>query len=440
MDNGNFGDRPRDQSQQPPSGLSTPSEANRGMFGAGEGSNPGEGAVFMHNLEHAGVSCDVCNGDIKGFRYKCLECVDFDLCSTCERRGNHPGHVMMRIAFPEQTRGAIMVRILVSVRFLGTQIAVFRNVSFQRFMDPTAGRGFHDRFAGHGFPFDGPLHRQHRAERNGHGPRHTPGPRDSDGESGPENTCPYGMGKKGAKKWAKCMKKMAYQHRRSAEAYARSCAATATQAAAAAAGFGGSGTENAENGNTATGAPFDFTAAASQIQEFLNAFGRFPILLIHRSSSVLHSYVPVNAKQYFVFRFCSYVGIPIDVVELYDSLGNRGQPRQDSPGTSGTGTNQQQASQNENESNGNSAAAAETNNANAAAGNTENNGREAASVTESGAQSSHLATHLQHLHLTANNTETATPVDTHTSDQQQHVTMDLDPDSAGWTVINPEVV
>jgi len=81
------------------------------------------------------------------------------------------------------------------------------------------------------------------------------------------------------KKWAKCMKKMAYQHKKSAETYAQSCA----QAAAGAVGAGRSADP--------AGPSFDFSAAANQIQEFLNA-----------------------------------VGIPVDVVELYDSFArDRGQ-------------------------------------------------------------------------------------------------------------------
>jgi len=81
------------------------------------------------------------------------------------------------------------------------------------------------------------------------------------GTPGPE--CPYGMGKKEMKRWAKCMKKMAHAQHKSAEAYAKSCGQTAAQAAAAGA-------------SAASGAAqMDFAAAAAQIQEFLNAFGKF---------------------------------------------------------------------------------------------------------------------------------------------------------------------
>jgi len=50
---------------------------------------------------HPGVTCDACDKEIKGFRYKCVVCDDYDLCSTCEGAGKHPGHNMMRISSPE---------------------------------------------------------------------------------------------------------------------------------------------------------------------------------------------------------------------------------------------------------------------------------------------------------------------------------------------------
>ena len=47
---------------------------------------------------HYGVKCDNCDGDVRGFRYKCLQCADFDLCGQCETLGAHPGHTMIRVA------------------------------------------------------------------------------------------------------------------------------------------------------------------------------------------------------------------------------------------------------------------------------------------------------------------------------------------------------
>lgn len=109
MDFGHFGDGPRDQQppQQPPT---TSGSANGNTAGASGGGTPAEEQpIFMHTMEHPGVTCDICNQPIRGFRYKCMECVDYDLCTACERKGNHPGHVCMRIAFPEQAGGAFRV-------------------------------------------------------------------------------------------------------------------------------------------------------------------------------------------------------------------------------------------------------------------------------------------------------------------------------------------
>jgi hypothetical protein len=92
--------------------------------------------------------------------------------------------------------------------------------------------------------------------------------------------CPYRMGKKELKKWAKAMKKTAQIHKRSAEAYASQAAAASTDPAPENQG-------QSQNQQSSRHPSFDFTAAAAQIQEVLNAFG-----------------------------------VPIDVVELYDEWGN----------------------------------------------------------------------------------------------------------------------
>ena len=40
----------------------------------------------------------MCDSSIRGVRFKCLECHDFDLCSTCEKEGAHPSdHEMLKI-------------------------------------------------------------------------------------------------------------------------------------------------------------------------------------------------------------------------------------------------------------------------------------------------------------------------------------------------------
>lgn len=50
---------------------------------------------------HPGVVCDGCQGQVAGFRYKCMKCFDYDLCGSCEAQGLHPGHNMMRIGTPD---------------------------------------------------------------------------------------------------------------------------------------------------------------------------------------------------------------------------------------------------------------------------------------------------------------------------------------------------
>merc|ERR1712047_195880 len=49
---------------------------------------------------HWGVVCDGCDGPVVGPRYKCLVCPDYDLCATCEARGVHVHHKMIRLPAP----------------------------------------------------------------------------------------------------------------------------------------------------------------------------------------------------------------------------------------------------------------------------------------------------------------------------------------------------
>lgn len=50
---------------------------------------------------HVGITCNGCGNNIAGFRYKCIICPSYDLCSLCEAGGHHQSHYMMRIATPE---------------------------------------------------------------------------------------------------------------------------------------------------------------------------------------------------------------------------------------------------------------------------------------------------------------------------------------------------
>lgn len=53
------------------------------------------------NAVHKRVSCDGCDGPVIGFRYKCMQCPDYDLCMSCENKQVHAQHLFMRIPSPE---------------------------------------------------------------------------------------------------------------------------------------------------------------------------------------------------------------------------------------------------------------------------------------------------------------------------------------------------
>ncbi|XP_034474089.1 protein ref(2)P [Drosophila innubila] len=47
---------------------------------------------------HDGVECDSCGvAPMIGFRYKCVQCPNFDLCQVCETAHKHPDHLMVRM-------------------------------------------------------------------------------------------------------------------------------------------------------------------------------------------------------------------------------------------------------------------------------------------------------------------------------------------------------
>ncbi|VEU23203.1 DEKNAAC104329 [Brettanomyces naardenensis] len=58
---------------------------------------------------HSNVICDGCDEIIKGNRYKCVECFDFDLCESCENNGTEKAehlktHQMLKIKLPERAK------------------------------------------------------------------------------------------------------------------------------------------------------------------------------------------------------------------------------------------------------------------------------------------------------------------------------------------------
>src|SRR5439155_25931503 len=54
---------------------------------------------------HHGIKCDVCNETIRGMRWKCKNCRDYDLCQQCKSNppsvGFHPAtHEFQSIPYP----------------------------------------------------------------------------------------------------------------------------------------------------------------------------------------------------------------------------------------------------------------------------------------------------------------------------------------------------
>ncbi|XP_041462664.1 sequestosome-1-like [Lytechinus variegatus] len=53
---------------------------------------------------HPGVICDGCESRIRGPRFKCITCPDYDLCKQCESRGTHPEHSFVKFRKPQVGR------------------------------------------------------------------------------------------------------------------------------------------------------------------------------------------------------------------------------------------------------------------------------------------------------------------------------------------------
>uniref|UniRef100_A0A2M4A2G7 ZZ-type domain-containing protein n=1 Tax=Anopheles triannulatus TaxID=58253 RepID=A0A2M4A2G7_9DIPT len=50
---------------------------------------------------HKNVVCDVCDSEIRGHRYKCMTCQNYDLCMSCEGKYRHKEHMMLRLPTPD---------------------------------------------------------------------------------------------------------------------------------------------------------------------------------------------------------------------------------------------------------------------------------------------------------------------------------------------------
>ena len=62
----------------------------------------GEAQSRRENTLHRGISCNICSANpLNGVRFKCLNCVDYDVCSRCEPSCDHDlTHVFVKISVP----------------------------------------------------------------------------------------------------------------------------------------------------------------------------------------------------------------------------------------------------------------------------------------------------------------------------------------------------
>lgn len=121
-------------------------------------------ATAGNNTTHFDVMCDGCNSPVVGFRYKCVSCDDYDLCSKCEAAGLHPEHCMVRVPTPVMPRAIIKAAIKRSRQFLKTVAgAVGDECPYKRHRRDRSGDRKRDHHSGPHHGGDGQHHRgEHR--------------------------------------------------------------------------------------------------------------------------------------------------------------------------------------------------------------------------------------------------------------------------------------
>ena len=64
--------------------------------------NIGEDQARTDCIVHRGISCNICNANpLTGIRYKCSNCIDYDVCARCEPVCDHEkNHVFLKIVIP----------------------------------------------------------------------------------------------------------------------------------------------------------------------------------------------------------------------------------------------------------------------------------------------------------------------------------------------------
>ncbi|KAF9345753.1 hypothetical protein BGX26_002772 [Mortierella sp. AD094] len=76
---------------------------------------PGQVSIKLDQTPHINVFCDGCDNEIYGVRYKCGNCVDYDLCGNCEALPepiHDPNHIFLKIRKPISTRTTVSTPLL----------------------------------------------------------------------------------------------------------------------------------------------------------------------------------------------------------------------------------------------------------------------------------------------------------------------------------------
>ena len=59
--------------------------------------------ILRKKAVHEGVGCDGCfDLPIKGPRYNCMVCKDYDLCEKCYKKGIHDSHPVQKLSKPAE--------------------------------------------------------------------------------------------------------------------------------------------------------------------------------------------------------------------------------------------------------------------------------------------------------------------------------------------------
>ncbi|XP_073988649.1 uncharacterized protein isoform X7 [Rhodnius prolixus] len=92
------------------------------------------------NIVHNGVTCDNCEKEVIGFRYKCAFCPDYDLCQDCESKKIHSHHYMVRIPTPINKDAEFGKRMM-------REFLKFNRQAFKPDRECKRGGGHHKRFS-----------------------------------------------------------------------------------------------------------------------------------------------------------------------------------------------------------------------------------------------------------------------------------------------------